>query len=92
MKEDFRPIRRSSSLCQLGAPRKAGQRATFNRVMRSTSVMTTAAFAGLGIAQVYPRDEVDLLAKASLPNIAKYLAKRPQGNCTLDNAVRRREW
>jgi len=60
--------------------------------MRSTSVIATAAFASLSTAQVYPRDEVDILAKASLPNLAEYLTKHPQGNCTLENAVRRKEW
>ncbi|KAK1751086.1 hypothetical protein QBC47DRAFT_434846 [Echria macrotheca] len=60
--------------------------------MRSTLAIATVVSAGLTTAQGYPRDEVDLLASASLPKIAEYLAKHPQGNCTLENAVRRKEW
>ncbi|KAK4194155.1 hypothetical protein QBC40DRAFT_321258 [Triangularia verruculosa] len=53
---------------------------------------TTALFASLVAAQTYPPDEVDKLAAASLSKVKDWLAKNPQGNCTLETAVRRKEW
>ncbi|KAK4221932.1 hypothetical protein QBC38DRAFT_513289 [Podospora fimiseda] len=51
--------------------------------------------AGLVTAQknpAYPPNEVDKLVTDSLPKIKEWLAKNPQGNCTLETAVRRKEW
>jgi tyrosinase len=56
------------------------------------SVLTAALFAVIVASQAYPPDEVDQLVKASLPKLQEWLAKNPQGNCTLDNAIRRKEW
>ncbi|KAK0736745.1 hypothetical protein B0T21DRAFT_441541 [Apiosordaria backusii] len=53
---------------------------------------TTAFFASLAAAQTYPPDVVDQLATASLSKVKDWLAKNPQGNCTLETAVRRKEW
>ncbi|VBB81647.1 Putative protein of unknown function [Podospora comata] len=53
---------------------------------------TTAFLASLVAAQTYPPDVVDQLAAASLPKVKEWLAKNPQGNCTLETAVRRKEW
>jgi len=47
---------------------------------------------GLSNAGAYPPDVVDKLAQDSLPKLKEYLAKNPQGNCTYENAVKRREW
>jgi hypothetical protein len=52
----------------------------------------TLLFVGLAAAQSYPKDEVDKLVDASLPKLKEYLEKHPQGNCTLETAVRRKEW
>jgi len=46
----------------------------------------------LAAAQTYPPDVVDELAKESLPKIEEWLAKNPQEGCTLETAVRRKEW
>ncbi|KAK4664743.1 uncharacterized protein QC763_506690 [Podospora pseudopauciseta] len=53
---------------------------------------TTTFLASLVAAQTYPPDVVDQLAAASLPKVKEWLAKNPQGNCTLETAVRRKEW
>ncbi|SPQ25703.1 18e28050-06f6-45fc-b018-0118a96aaa27 [Thermothielavioides terrestris] len=55
-------------------------------------VLWTAALFGLCSAGAYPPDVVDKLAEASLPKLKDYLAKNPQGSCTLETAVRRKEW
>ncbi|KAK4446285.1 hypothetical protein QBC34DRAFT_470052 [Podospora aff. communis PSN243] len=60
--------------------------------MLSNSVLFAAAFAGQALAGAYPPDAVDQLATASLPKLREWLAKNPQGNCTLENAIRRKEW
>ncbi|KAK0671591.1 hypothetical protein QBC41DRAFT_219191 [Cercophora samala] len=52
----------------------------------------TALFASLAAAQTYPPDVVDQLAASSLSKVKDWLAKNPQGNCTLETAVRRKEW
>ncbi|KAK5664061.1 hypothetical protein OQA88_275 [Cercophora sp. LCS_1] len=44
------------------------------------------------VAGAYEPDEVDVLAAASLPKLKDYLARNPQGNCTLETAIRRKEW
>ncbi|KAK5659064.1 hypothetical protein OQA88_1152 [Cercophora sp. LCS_1] len=56
------------------------------------SLLITALFAGLAVSQAYPPDEVDNLAKESLPKLKEWLAKNPQGSCTLETAIRRKEW
>jgi len=55
-------------------------------------VLACALFACLAIAGNYPPDKVDDLVAASLPKIKEYLARNPQGNCTLETAIRRKEW
>ncbi|KAK4182839.1 hypothetical protein QBC35DRAFT_518606 [Podospora australis] len=53
---------------------------------------TVALFAGVAAAQTYLPDAVDILAKESLSKVKDWLAKNPQGSCTLETAVRRKEW
>ena len=60
--------------------------------MVQPTAWATALFAGLALAQSYPQDAVDKLAEASLPKLKEYLAKNPQGSCTYETAVKRREW
>jgi tyrosinase len=52
----------------------------------------TALLAGVAVGQTYPPDVVDILAGESLPKLKEYLAKHPQGSCTYETAVKRREW
>jgi tyrosinase len=52
----------------------------------------TALFVGLAAAQSYPPDVVDKLAEASLPKLKAWLEKNPQGSCTYETAIKRREW
>lgn len=56
------------------------------------SLLTTALFAGLAVSQTYPPDEVDNLVKETLPKLKDWLEKNPQGSCTLETAIRRKEW
>ncbi|KAK1754031.1 hypothetical protein QBC47DRAFT_429522 [Echria macrotheca] len=55
-------------------------------------LVLAAVAANLAIAQTYPPDDVDILVKKSLSKLKEYLSKYPQGNCTLENAIRRKEW
>lgn len=58
-------------------------------------VLITALVAGASAGctkKPFPPDEVDKLAKASLPKLKEWLAKNPQGGCTLETAIRRKEW
>ncbi|KAK0609443.1 hypothetical protein B0T14DRAFT_441792 [Immersiella caudata] len=57
--------------------------------MFSHLVLAAAAFANRAFAAP---DAVDELAMASLPKLREWLAKNPQGNCTLENTIRRKEW
>ncbi|KAL2163816.1 hypothetical protein VTH06DRAFT_5875 [Thermothelomyces fergusii] len=57
-----------------------------------SKVWGAAFLAGLAVAQTYPPDIVDLLAKDSLPKLQEWLERNPQGECTYETAVRRREW
>ncbi|KAK4153158.1 hypothetical protein C8A00DRAFT_43885 [Chaetomidium leptoderma] len=52
----------------------------------------TAFLVGLAAAAEYPPDVVDKLAESSLPKLKEYLEKNPQGSCTYETAVKRREW
>ncbi|KAK0748904.1 hypothetical protein B0T18DRAFT_436635 [Schizothecium vesticola] len=54
-------------------------------------VVVWALFACLANAVAIP-DMVDELVATSLLKLKEYLVKNPQGNCTLETAVRRREW
>ena len=57
--------------------------------------LTVLAFAFLvcsTIAGNFPPDKVDDLAASSLSKLKEYLAGNPQGNCTLETAIRRKEW
>jgi tyrosinase len=60
--------------------------------MFSRSALVAALFAGQVLAGAYPPDAVDELATAALPKLREWLSKNPQGNCTLETAVRRKEW
>lgn len=60
--------------------------------MLRTGTFAAALFATLAAAGAYPPDIVDELATASLPKLEEWLAKNPQGDCTLETAVRRKEW
>jgi len=61
--------------------------------MITTTVWATLAlFAGFSTAASYPPDIVDKLAQDSLSKVKDWLAKNPQGECTLETAIRRREW
>lgn len=60
--------------------------------MLTLSKALVAFFAGLEASQTYPPDEVDKLIKASIPKLQEWLAKNPQGSCTPENVVRRKEW
>jgi tyrosinase len=63
--------------------------------MLGPAVLITALVAGASAGftkRQYAPDEVDKLAKASLPKLQEWLAKNPQGGCTLENAIRRKEW
>ncbi|KAK1827501.1 hypothetical protein QBC39DRAFT_175773 [Podospora conica] len=63
--------------------------------MLGPAVLITALVAGASAActkKQYPPDEVDKLAKDSLPKLKEWLAKNPQPGCTLETAIRRREW
>ncbi|KAL2151694.1 hypothetical protein VTH82DRAFT_6792 [Thermothelomyces myriococcoides] len=57
-----------------------------------SKVWGAVLLAGVAVAQTYPPDVVDELAKESLPKLKEWLEKNPQGECTLETAVRRREW
>ena len=62
--------------------------------MLGPAVLITALVAGASARctkRQHP-DEVDKLAKDSLPKLQEWLAKNPQGGCTLENAIRRKEW
>jgi len=54
--------------------------------------VVSVLFACPGTAAPCAGDKVDQLAAASLPKLEEWLAKNPQGNCTLETAIRRREW
>lgn len=44
-------------------------------------------------ASLYPPDEVDILAVDGLKKLAAYQAKyNPNSKCTVQNAIKRREW
>ncbi|KAK3690371.1 hypothetical protein B0T22DRAFT_380032 [Podospora appendiculata] len=60
--------------------------------MLQLSILTAALLVGLSSAGPYPKDVVDKLADASLVKWNDYLAKNPQGNCTIETAIKRREW
>ena len=60
--------------------------------MVQLTVWATALFVGLNTAQSYPADVVDKLAESSLAKLKAWLEKNPQGNCTYEKAVKRREW
>lgn len=60
--------------------------------MRGSTTIGAAFFAVLAAAGPYPPDEVDKLATSSLPKLQEYLKRNPQGECTLETAVRRKEW
>lgn len=60
--------------------------------MPQLALWTTALLAGFAIAASYPPDVVDKLAQDSLPKLKEYLKKYPQGSCTYETAVKRREW
>lgn len=60
--------------------------------MYQPTAWVAALFAGLAAAQSYPADVVDKLAESSLSKLKDYLAKNPQGSCTYETAVKRREW
>ncbi|KAK0610588.1 hypothetical protein B0T17DRAFT_500427 [Bombardia bombarda] len=60
--------------------------------MFGLSSWTLALLIGSSVAGPYPQDAVDKLAEATLPKLKEYLAKNPQGSCTLENSVRRKEW
>ncbi|KAK0713485.1 hypothetical protein B0T26DRAFT_782481 [Lasiosphaeria miniovina] len=51
-----------------------------------------ALFVGSALAGAYPPDAVDKLAEESMSKLKDYLAKNPQGGCTLETAVKRKEW
>ncbi len=51
-----------------------------------------ALFAHHVVAGPYPPDVVDKLAESSLPKLNEYLKKYPQGSCTYETAIKRREW
>lgn len=61
-------------------------------MLTATAWATLALFAGLSTAGTYPPDIVDKLAQDSLSKVKDWLAKNPQGQCTLETAIRRREW
>jgi len=60
--------------------------------MLTLSTAFVAFFAGFAASQTYSPDEVDELVKASVPKLQEWLAKNPQGSCTLESAIRRKEW
>lgn len=60
--------------------------------MVQLTTWAAAAFVGIAVAQTYPPDVVDILAEESLPKLKEYLANNPQGSCTYETAVKRREW
>ncbi|KAK4160487.1 hypothetical protein QBC43DRAFT_359393 [Cladorrhinum sp. PSN259] len=63
--------------------------------MVQITLWTATLLAGLATAQknpAYPPNVVDKLVTDSLPKIKEWLAKNPQGTCTLETAVRRKEW
>ncbi|KAK3314139.1 hypothetical protein B0H66DRAFT_584492 [Apodospora peruviana] len=75
---------------------KQGPFAGFDIEIRSQrSMRETYPVAGLACqyqASTYPPDVVDRLAESSLPLLKEWLAKNPQGNCTLETASKRKEW
>ncbi|KAK0725080.1 hypothetical protein B0H67DRAFT_531108 [Lasiosphaeris hirsuta] len=56
------------------------------------SFFGAAIIAGVSAAGPYAPDAVDKLAQDTLPKLKEWLAKNPQGNCTVETAIRRREW
>ncbi|KAK3319670.1 hypothetical protein B0T19DRAFT_404239 [Cercophora scortea] len=60
--------------------------------MLQLSILTAALLVGLSSAGPYPKDDVDKLADASVAKWKDYLAKNPQGNCTIETAIKRKEW
>ena len=63
-------------------------------MVRLATLAAAAFFAAVVTAapHAYPPDEVDKLVERSLPKLREWLAENPQGNCTLETAIRRREW
>lgn len=51
-----------------------------------------ALLGGLATAGPYQPDVVDKLAQDSMSKVKSWLAKNPQGECTLETAIRRKEW
>ena len=92
----FKPVSFSSSLSvSVGEepPIPSTTYTHFDRMLGS-SVLVAALVAGASAActkRQYAPDEVDKLAKASMPKLKEWLAKNPQGGCTLETAIRRRE-
>lgn len=68
----------------------SGKTHVFNMIFKSGFV--AVVIAGLAAAKTYPPDAVDKLTADSLPKLREWLAKNRQGNCTLETAVRRKEW
>ncbi|GAB1316986.1 Tyrosinase copper-binding domain-containing protein [Madurella fahalii] len=60
--------------------------------MRRVTAVGAVIFADVAAAGAYPPDDVDKLVTSSLPKLQEYLVKNPQGGCTLETAVRRKEW
>ena len=64
--------------------------------LRELAVVAAFAVAGLAtgdILQPFPPDEVDELQAASLDKLRTFVTESPPaGGCTLETAVRRREW
>ncbi|KAK3904935.1 hypothetical protein C8A05DRAFT_13240 [Staphylotrichum tortipilum] len=60
--------------------------------MFQPTAWAAALFAGIAAAQSYPADVVGKLAESSLSKLKDFLAKNPQGSCTYETAVKRREW
>lgn len=57
-------------------------------------IWAAALFANYAAAQAgkYPPDVVDKLAESSLPKLKAWLEKNPQGSCTYETAIKRKEW
>jgi len=61
--------------------------------MKPSCLGALALFTGAATAGIYPPDAVDDLSAKGMENLKKYVANNPiPGNCTLENAVHRKEW
>lgn len=98
---DRSPGRRTWFVCSISVRVCGGEPSflptTYTRfvTMLGPVVLITALVAGASAGctkKPFPPDEVDKLAKASLPKLKEWLAKNPQGGCTLETAIRRKEW